>query len=94
MKPTPQTSSTEITSRRLPVTDYNFRSTADSAHALVEAPKVRPARAFWKLSAEIFSSKITADDVRELGAFGVVAAISAWPIVVALHAITRMVRNY
>lgn len=89
MKPTPQTSSNEITRGRLPLTDYNFQSKLESAQAVLPQSEVRAARAFWEMSAEIFRWKF----VREHIAFAAIAAPSAWAIIVALHAITRMVRG-
>jgi hypothetical protein len=95
MKPTPQISSNERTHARLPVTDYNYQSTLEATHAVVEHDaEVRESRAFWKMSAEIFSPKTTAEYIRELIAFGAIGVFAAWPIFIAMHAITRMVRNY
>ena len=84
-----------MTHGRLPVTDYNFRSTLESTQAVAEHDaEVRESRAFWKMSAEVLGPRTSAEYVRELIAFAAVAVLSAWPIVVAMHAITRMVRNY
>ena len=95
MKPTPQISSNEVTQPRFPVTDYNYQSTLEATHAVVERDaEVLESRAFWKMSAEIFGHKTTPESLRELVAFSAIAAVTAWPILVAMHAITRMVRNY
>lgn len=95
MKPTPQISSDGKSQTRFPVTDYNFQTTLEAAEAVTErGAEVRETRAFWKLSCEVFAPKTMAEYLRELVAFAAVGALSAWSILTAMHAITRMVRNY
>lgn len=50
--------------------------------------------AFHKLSSGLFGAEKTRDHVAELLLFTIIAAISAWPIVSMLVAVTRLVRNY
>ncbi|HXX41456.1 MAG TPA: hypothetical protein VEI58_04240 [Chthoniobacterales bacterium] len=92
MKPTPQVTHNQSQHRGFPLTDYNFQATADPESSCAA---VRPERkSFWKLSTEFFGAETHFAAVAELLFFTVIAAISAWPIVFTLHAITRMVRNY
>jgi hypothetical protein len=91
MKPTPQISSNETTHPRLPVTDYNYQPSREATHAVVEHDAaVRESRAFWTMNAEIFRS----ESLHEHIGFAAIAAPSVWAIVVALHAIARMVRGF
>lgn len=95
MKPTPQLDSSRNERRSLPLSDYRYHSALDSARAVTEhEAEVRESRAFWKMSSEVFAAKTSAEYVRELLAFAAIGALSAWPIFVALHAVTRMVRGY
>ena len=77
-----------------PLTDYNYRPTAD-----VEAisPAGRPAiksPAFHKLSSEFFGAETSRDYVVELLFFILITSIAAWPVVSMLIAVIRMIRNY
>jgi hypothetical protein len=104
MKPTPQISSNQWGSRRdnraprghrgLPLTDYNFQATEE---ARTSSSAVRPetkAPAFYKLSTEFFGAEARRDYIAELLLFILITGILAWPIISAIVAVTRLVRNY
>jgi hypothetical protein len=94
MKPTPQISSNENASKPFPATDYGYQPTTDlRTRAAVIRPGTRPL-AFHKLSSEFFNTEAPRQSVTELLGFGLVTAISAWPIASALIAMVRLARNY
>ena len=77
-----------------PLTDYNYRPTAD-AEAI--SPVGRPAiksPAFHKLSSEFLGAERSRDYVAELLFFVLITGIAAWPVLSMLIAVTRMIRNY
>lgn len=92
MKPTPQISHNQPAG--FPLTDYNFQATADAKSSSSAILPEKKLRAFRKLSSEFFGAETSRDYIAELSAFTVITAISAWPIVSALVAVTRLVRNY
>jgi hypothetical protein len=94
MKPTPQISPRQHASQSFPLTDYAFKATAD---AKASSSAVRPATkvpAFHKLSSEFFGAEASRDYVAEFSVFMLITGISVWPIISALVAVTRLVRNY
>src|SRR6266436_9004878 len=104
MKPILQTNHKQCGSRRynrarrshqsFPLTDYNYRPTAE-AEAI--SPAVRPATkspAFHKLSSEFLGAETSRDYVAELLFFILITGIAAWPVVSMLIAVVRMIRNY
>ena len=104
MKPIPQINHEERGSPRddlarrghqsFPLTDYNYRPTAD-AEAI--SPAGRPAiklPAFHKLSSEFLGAERSRDYVAELLFFILITGIAAWPVLSMLIAVTRLVRNY
>jgi hypothetical protein len=94
MKPTPQISSEQQAARSFPLTDYDFQPNVEAKPVSSSALPKTKAPAFHELSREIFAVKTTRDYIAELLVFALVAGIVAWPVIAALHAITRMVRNY
>jgi hypothetical protein len=77
-----------------PLTDYNYRPTAD-AEAI--SPTGRPAfksPAFHKLSSEFLGAETSRDYVAELLFFILITCLAVWPIVTMLIAVVRMIRNY
>ena len=93
MKPTPQISINGRAFQRLPLTDYNFQATTETQTRSSATRSTDKSPAFHKLSTE-FLGAVNGDHVMELLAFILIGAISAWPILSVLHAITRLVRNY
>jgi len=94
MKQTNQISGTQHARRSFPLTDYNFQATVD---AKASSAAVRPATkspAFHKLSSEFFGAEASRDYIAEFSVFMLITGISVWPIISALVAVTRLVRNY
>jgi hypothetical protein len=77
-----------------PLTDYNYRPTAETEAI---SPTSRPAiksPAFHKLSSEFLGAETSRDYVAELLFFVLIIGIAAWPVVSMLIAVVRMIRNY
>jgi hypothetical protein len=77
-----------------PLTDYNYRPTAE---AEASSPPGRPAiksPAFHKLSSEFLSAETSRDYVAELSFFILITCLAAWPVMSMLIAVVRMIRNY
>jgi len=94
MKPTIQISPNQDVSRSFPLTDYSFQTTADaksSSSAILPATK---SPAFYKISSEFFGAETSRDYIAELLFFIVITGIAVWPIISAIVAVTRLVRNY
>jgi hypothetical protein len=104
MKPTPQISHTQRASRHdtrarrrhpsFPLTDYNYRRTAENQ---VSSSAARPATklpAFHKLSSEFFGAESSWGYIAELFFFILITGIAAWPVMSMLIAVTRLIRNY
>src|SRR6266436_2909035 len=80
--------------RSFPLTDYNYRPTAETQ---VSSSAGRPATkspAFHKLSSEFFGAETSRDYVAELLFFILITGVAAWPVVSMLIAVIRMIRNY
>jgi hypothetical protein len=103
MKPTPQISSKQPDSHcdsrirgdspSYPSTDYNFQSTVEArgSSSTISQEKLPT---FRKLSSEFFGAETSREYFSELLLFTVITAVSAWPIVSMIVAVTRLVRNY
>src|SRR5437867_11446933 len=77
-----------------PLTDYNYRPTAETQ---VSSSAGRPATkspAFHKLSSEFFGAEASRDYVAELLFFVLITGVAAWPVMSMLIAVTRLIRNY
>jgi hypothetical protein len=94
MKPTLQISDNQKAARSFPFSDYNFQPTAEANSVSAPAERVTKAPAFHELSREIFAVKTTGEYIAEFFVFALIGGIVAWPVIAALHAVTRMVRNY
>jgi hypothetical protein len=94
MKPTPQISHNQDAHRSFPSTDYSFQATVDAKSSSTAIRSEKKLRAFRSLSRQFFGAETSRDYVAELFCFTVIAAISAWPIMSMLVAITRLARNY
>ena len=85
----------QLTKRqRGPLTEYHYRSVLNRSGA--RPRKVRAARdvrGFWKLSAGFFGMETKIDYVMELALFGVLSALSVWPVADAFQALGRLIRN-
>jgi hypothetical protein len=80
--------------RKLPLTDYNYRSTAETQVSSSAGRPVTKLPAFHKLSSEFLSGEATRDYIAELSFFILITGIAAWPVMSMLIAVSRMIRNY
>ena len=95
MKPTPQTSSQPVDRQNFPLTDYQYQSTLETPRTAVkETHGSRRLQDFWKLSTGFFGAEAKLDYATELLFFSLITALSAWPVISMVVALTRMVRNY
>jgi len=77
-----------------PLTDYNYRPTAESQVNSSAGWRATKSPAFHKLSSELLGVEASRDYVAELLFFVLITGIAAWPVVSMLIAVTRLVRNY
>jgi hypothetical protein len=94
MKPTPQVIDQKHADRSFPLTDYNFQATVEAKSSCAAILPQKKARAFWKFSNEFFGAEASRDYVAELSAFTIIAAVSVWPIVSMIIAVTQLVRKF
>jgi hypothetical protein len=94
MKPTPQISSSQDTPPSFPLTDYSFQAIAEAPKSAAATLPATKRLAFYKLSSEFFGQEMHRDYLAEFFCFTLIVGISAWPIMSALVAVTRLVRNY
>ena len=77
-----------------PLTDYNYRPTAEAEASSLAGRSAIKSPAFHKLSSEFFGAEASRDYVAELLFFVLITCLAAWPIMSMLIAVVRMVRNY
>jgi hypothetical protein len=77
-----------------PLTDYNYRPTAETQLSSSAGGLATKAPAFHKLSSELLGAERSRHYVAELLLFVLITGIAAWPVVSMLIAVTRLVRNY
>jgi hypothetical protein len=94
MKPIPQISPKEHASRNFPLTDYSFQATVDAKSSSSAVVPAKRAPAFHKISSEFFGAETSRDYFAELLFFILIAGLAAWPIISAIVAIIRLIRNY
>ena len=104
MKPILQTNHKQRGSRRdnragrghesFPLTDYNYRPTAETQVNRSAGWPATKSPAFHKLSSEFLGAEKSRDYVGELLFFIVITGVAAWPIMSMLIAVIRMIRNY
>jgi hypothetical protein len=94
MKPTVQITPNQHASRNFPLTDYSFQATVDTKSGSSVVGPAKKAPAFHKLSSEFFGAETSRDYFAELVFFILIAGIAAWPIISAIVAMIRMIRNY
>jgi hypothetical protein len=104
MKPIPQINHNQHALRRndrpqciqrsLPLTDYCYQTTVDAESGSSAGLPATKTPAFHKLSSEFFRAEIRRDYLAELLLFILIIGIAAWPIISAMVAITRLIRNY
>jgi hypothetical protein len=93
MKPTPRTDSPQGIVRSFPLTDYSFQETVEAPPRTSGVPSTTKPVAFHKLSTEVFNETSRAY-AAEFFFLALITGISAWPMIAALVAIVRLVRNY
>ena len=77
-----------------PLTDYNYRPTAETqVNSSASWPAVK-SPAFHKLSSEFLGGETSRDYVAELLFFILITVLAAWPVMSMLIAVIRMIRNY
>jgi hypothetical protein len=80
--------------RSFPLTDYNYRPTAETqVNSSAGQPAIK-SPAFHKLSSEFLGAETSRDYVAELLFFILIAGIAAWPVMSMLIAVIRLIRNY
>ena len=104
MKPILQISHKQRGSRRdnralhrhesFPLTNYNYRPTAEADTISPAGQPAIKSPAFHKLSSEFLGAETSRDYLAELLFFVLIIGIAAWPIVSMLIAVVRMIRNY
>ena len=77
-----------------PLTDYNYRPTAEAeANSTAGRPAFK-SPAFHKLSSEFFGAETSRDYVAELSFFILITCLAGWPVMSMVIAVVRMIRNY
>jgi hypothetical protein len=104
MKPTPQINHNQRglcrdrdrrrSNRKPLLTDYDYRSAAETQIGSSAGPRVTKAPAFHKLSREFLGAETSRDYIAEFAFFILITGIAAWPIMSMLIAVTRLIRNY
>ena len=77
-----------------PLTDYNYRPTAETQVNSSAGWRATKSPAFHKLSSEFLGAETSRDYVAELLFFVLITGIAAWPVMSMLIAVVRMIRNY
>jgi hypothetical protein len=85
MKPTPQI--TENRHAGFPSTDCNYQPTAD---AKMSGRSIEKLTGFHKLSSDFLGTEMVRDYAVEFSVSTVIAALSAWPILLSIKAIARL----
>ena len=80
--------------RSFPLTDYSYQATADAKSGSSAVRPATKAPAFHKLSSEFFGAETSRDYFAELVFFILIAGLAAWPIISAIIAVVRLLRNY
>jgi hypothetical protein len=80
--------------RRLLLTDYNYRPTGETQLSSVVGQPAAKLPAFHKLSSKFLRAETSRDYVAELMFFILITGLAAWPVMSMLIAVIRMIRNY
>jgi hypothetical protein len=89
MKPTPQISQNR--NSRFPITDCNYQPTADPR--VTGSRSVAKLTGLHKLSSDFIGTEMVRDFAVEFSMFTVIAALSAWPILLSIAAVARLLWN-
>jgi hypothetical protein len=77
-----------------PLTDYNYRPTAEVETVSTAGQPAIKSPPFHKLSSDFFGAETSRDYVAELLFFILITCLAAWPVMSMLIAVVRMIRNY
>jgi uncharacterized protein (UPF0128 family) len=86
MKPTPQI--TENRRAGFPLTDYNYQPTGDAK--MSAGRSIEKLTGFHKLSSDFLGTEMVRDYAVEFSVSTLIAALSAWPILLSIKAIARL----
>ncbi len=86
MTPTPQISNSGRAG--FPLTDYNYQPTADAK--ITAGRSVAKLTGFHKLSSDFIGTEMVRDFAVEFSMFTLIAALSAWPIVLSIEAVAGL----
>jgi hypothetical protein len=89
MKPTTQINHNG--NSRFPLTDYDYQPKKDGESVASRSSAKRTG--FHKLSSDFIGTEMVRDFAVEFSAFTVIAALSAWPIVLSIMAVARLLWN-
>ena len=76
--------------RQFPQFDSNFH--ADVRGSSFPVSNRAELRRFRRLSGEFFAKETSRDYIKELTLFGIIVAVSAWPIISMLHALGTLLK--
>ena len=77
----------------LPFLTQNFQASSESCRAGGSSSQPAEKPRLWQLTTQLFAQE-RANAIAEFVGFAVVGVLSCWPVVVMMHSVTRMVRNY
>lgn len=86
MKPTTQVSHNRPTG--FPLTDYNYQPTLDGK--ITSNRPVAKLTSLHKLSSDFIGTEMFRDFAVEFSTFTVIAGLSAWPILLSIEAVARL----
>jgi hypothetical protein len=89
MKPTSQIS--RHRQAGFPLTDYNYQPTA--AGKITAGRTITEPTGFHKLSSDFIGTEMVRDFFVEFSTFTVIAGLSAWPILLSIVAVARLLWN-
>jgi hypothetical protein len=89
MKPTPQI--TENRRAGFPLTDCNYQSTGDAKMSADRS--ITKLTGFHKLSSDFLGTEMVRDYAVEFSVSTLIAALSAWPILLSIKAIARLLSS-
>jgi hypothetical protein len=89
MKPTPQISKNRRAG--LPLTDCNYQPTGEAK--MSTGRSIAKPTGFHKLSSDFLGTEMVRDYAVEFSVSTVIAALSAWPILLSIKAIARLLSS-
>jgi hypothetical protein len=94
MKPTRRNSTSHHIAPSFPTTDYSFQETREARTSASVILSEKKGLSLHRLSSEFFRAEASRHYVAEVLLFSLITATVAWPLVSALAAVVRLVRNY